>query len=710
MKSSLMHYHQEVEKEIKMEKKISSTADSLPLHEVQVQTLRANLNRLHSVFHTTIILSLLYYRLSRFLQEPVIPSKWPWILLFISEFIFSFIWFLTQAFRFRPAVRSTYPDRISSSSLPGIDVFICTADPTKEPTIQVMNTVLSAMSLDYPPEKLSVYLSDDSGSSLSLFSVKEAAIFAKSWIPFWNKYDIKTRCPEAYFKSSKSYDDTEHVDYDQFKLDRDEIKAASLLFSSSFSGLCHGLMSKYQNFVDRVQNESQNIATSQDRAPQVEMICENEGIPRLVYVSRERRPTYPHRFKAGALNSLLRVSGIISNAPHILVLDCDMYCNDPTSAKQAMCFYVDDPEISSSSSLAFVQFPQIFYNLSQNDIYDGQARSAFKTKWQGMDGLRGPVLSGTGFYLKRKALFDFECNDKDSSTTLSLLGEARYLASCAFENKSQWGDRIGFSYKCLLESTFTGYLLHCKGWKSAYCFPSKPNFLGCTTMNMKDAMVQTMKWCSGLFQVGFSKFSPLTYGMSRMSPLQSMCYAYFTLHPLYVVSFLIYGIIPQLYLVRGIPLFPKVSDPWFTVFVIVYMSSLCQHLVEVLISGGTIKTWWNEQRIWMIKSVTGSLFGFLDVVMKSVGVTKASFRLTNKVIDSDQQEKYEKGRFNFEGATIFMIPLFILVLWNLGCFILGLRRVFTDKSLEEMFGQVYISFLILVLSYPILEGIITRKT
>lgn len=28
-------------------------------------------------------------------------------------------------------------------------------------------------------------------------------------------------------------------------------------------------------------------------------------IPLLVYVSRERRPSYPHRFKAGALNALV---------------------------------------------------------------------------------------------------------------------------------------------------------------------------------------------------------------------------------------------------------------------------------------------------------------------------------------------------------------------------------------------------------------------
>ncbi|KAI3945224.1 hypothetical protein MKX01_034985 [Papaver californicum] len=269
-----------------------------------------------------------------------------------------------------------------------------------------------------------------------------------------------------------------------------------------------------------------------------------------------------------------------------------------------------------------------------------------------MDGLRGPVLSGTVFYMKRKALFGTPKQE---------------------------------------EGTFTGYLLHCEGRTSVYCFPSNPSFLGCATMNMKDATVQTMKWCSGLFQVGVSKFSPLTYGISRMSPLQSMCYAYFTLHPLYAISFLIMA---------------SSLNPWFAVFVIVYVSALCQHLVEVLISGGTIKTWWNEQRIWMIKSVKGSLFGCLDVVMKSIGATKTSFRLTNKVIDSDQQKKYDKGNFNFKGATIFMIPLFMLVIWNLGCFILGARRVYIDKSLEEMFGQVYISFSILVLGYPILEGII----
>lgn len=29
----------------------------------------------------------------------------------------------------------------------------------------------------------------------------------------------------------------------------------------------------------------------------------------------------------------------------------------------------------------------------------------FQEKWEGLDGLRGPILSGTGFYMKRDALY-----------------------------------------------------------------------------------------------------------------------------------------------------------------------------------------------------------------------------------------------------------------------------------------------------------------
>jgi len=68
----------------------------------------------------------------------------------------------------------------------------------------------------------------------------------------------------------------------------------------------------------------------------------------------------------------LRVSSTLSNAPYILVLDCDMYCNDSISARQSMCFHLD-PRISPT--LGWVQYPQKFYAVNETDVYDSEMKS-----------------------------------------------------------------------------------------------------------------------------------------------------------------------------------------------------------------------------------------------------------------------------------------------------------------------------------------------
>ncbi|KAK2972974.1 hypothetical protein RJ640_022031 [Escallonia rubra] len=654
------------------------------LHNCTVEQPRATINRVHIFFHFVAIVTLLYYRISHVFQAEEYVPVFAWWLMTSSELILTFIWILTQAFRWRPVSRTVNPENLPGElELPGVDVFICTADPEKEPVIDVMNTVLSAMALDYPSNKLAVYLSDDGGAASTLYAVKEASSFAKSWIPFCRKYGIKTRTPELYFSSFGDDD--------------------RLLWSDEFMAEEETIKSTYELFKKNVEKAGVKDSAVHDRPPCIE----------------------------------LRVSSIISNNPYILVLDCDMYCNDPTSAQQAMCFHLE-PQVSSS--LAYVQFPQIFYNVSKNDIYDGQARAAFKTKYQGMDGVSGTVCAGTGYYMKKKALYvspnqegyevlhelqktfgmsstliaSLKGNNADNVNggevlSATVLQEASILASCTFEENTKWGNEIGYSYESLLESTFTGYRLHTNGWKSVYLYPKRSCFLGCTTIDMKDALVQLIKWSSGCFKIGLSRFSPLTYGMPRMSVLQSLCYGSLTFFPLLSVSCVIYGTVPQLCFLNGIALYPKVSDPWFAVFVIVYLSSFGQHLYEVFSSGGSFTTCWNEQRIWMIRTVTACLFGCLDVLLKWLGITKASFRLTNKAIDREKLKKYEKGIFDFQGAKMFMIPLTLLVVLNMICFIGGATRVVHNRNIEEMFGQFFLSSFIFVLSYPVLKGMIPGK-
>lgn len=93
--------------------------------------------------------------------------------------------------------------------LPGVDIFVCTADPVIEPPAMVISTVLSVLAYDYPTEKLAVYLSDDAGSELTYYALLEASLFAKHWLPFCRKFKVQPTSPAAYFKSFSE----SHVDH-----------------------------------------------------------------------------------------------------------------------------------------------------------------------------------------------------------------------------------------------------------------------------------------------------------------------------------------------------------------------------------------------------------------------------------------------------------------------------------------------------------------
>ncbi|KAK7277128.1 hypothetical protein RIF29_18278 [Crotalaria pallida] len=686
------------------------------LHTETVQSFLF-LSRLHILSHLVVVLALFYYRLIHDTNTPTLP----WIFLTIAELLLAVLWFFNQAFRWHPVSRSVMVEKLpDDAKLPGLDIFICTLDPEKEPTVEVMETVISAIAMDYPASKFAVYLSDDGGCPVTLYGIKEASEFAKVWVPFCNKYGIKSRTPKVFFSSLG--EDEQLIRTDEFRAEQEEIKAK---------------YEKMQKNIEKFSSDPQNLRIVSDRPARIEIINDQPETPLVVYVSRERRPSLPHKFKGGALNTLFRVSGLISNGPYVLAVDCDMFCNDPSSAKQAMCFFLD-PE--SSKYIAFVQFPQMFHNLSKKDIYDNQSRTAFKTMWQGMDGLRGPGLSGSGNYLNRSALLFGGPNEKDDylhdaqnyfgkSTMFieslkairgqqtvknnisrdAILREAQVLASCSYENNTKWGTEVGFSYGILLESTITGYLLHSRGWKSAYLYPKTPCFLGCAPTDIKEGMLQLVKWLSELCLLGVSKYSPFTYGFSRMSFFHALTYCFLASSSLYSIVFILYGIVPQVCFLKGIPVFPKVSDPWFAVFAFLYVATQIQHLIEVLSGGGSVTMWWDEQRIWILKSVA-SFFAITEAIKKWFGLNKKKFALSNKAIDKENLKKYEQGKFNFQGAALYMSPMVVLLIVNVVCFFGGLWRLLKVKDFEEMFGQLFLLSYVIVLSYPIIEAIVTMKS
>ena len=118
--------------------------------------------------------------------------------------------------------------------------------------------------------------------------------------------------------------------------------------------------------------------------------------------------------------------------------------------------------------------------------------------------------------------------------------------------------QIGFLYNSVLEDYFTGFILHCKGWNSIYYNPPRPAFLGIATSNLNDTLVQGRRWYCGLLQITLSRFCPPIYGLLRMSFLESMCYSHLALLPFASFSLWCLATIPQLCLLNGIPIYPKV--------------------------------------------------------------------------------------------------------------------------------------------------------
>lgn len=371
-------------------------------------------------YRTVIIMRLIilglffHYRIT----NPVDSAYGLWLTSVICEIWFAVSWVLDQFPKWQPVNRETYIDRLSEryeregepSQLAAVDFFVSTVDPLKEPPLITANTVLSILAVDYPVEKVSCYVSDDGAAMLTFESLVETSEFARKWIPFCKKFAIEPRAPEFYF--SQKFDYLKDKVQPSFVKERRAMKRDYEEYKVRINAL-----------VAKAQKTPEEGWTMQDGTPwpgnnprdhpgMIQVFLGHSGahdiegneLPRLVYVSREKRPGYPHHKKAGAENALVRVSAILTNAPFILNLDCDHYVNNSQALREAMCFLMD-PQVNRD--LCYVQFPQRFDGIDRHDRYANRNTVFFDINMKGLDGIQGPVYVGTGCIFNRQALYGY---------------------------------------------------------------------------------------------------------------------------------------------------------------------------------------------------------------------------------------------------------------------------------------------------------------
>ncbi|KAJ0104749.1 hypothetical protein Patl1_17489 [Pistacia atlantica] len=701
-----------------------SSSQALPLHTLH-PLRRTFFNRVFASVYTCAILALVYHHVLTLFNCRNVAFFSVTLSILLSDLVLAFMWVASQSFHMRPVHRKEYPENLEKimkpSDFPALDVFICTADPYKEPPINVVNTALSVMAYDYPTEKVSVYVSDDGGSALTLFAFMEAAKFASHWLPFCREKNIMVRSPEVYFSTSNH----------SWCSETEKIKA---LYESMKSRVEHVV--ETGNVSDEyVSGDEEREAfskwtdgfTRQDHPTVIQVFLENikdrditgHLLPNLIYVSRQKSKTSRHNFKAGALNTLLRVSAVMTNAPIVLTLDCDMYSNDPKTPLRVLCYVCDS---AARSDLSYVQFPQCFRGLNKNDIYASEIKRVFEINPLGMDGLKGPDYLGTGTFFCRRAFFG------DPSTFMSpeipqlhpnhavdkplkspsILSLAHQVAGCNYENQTNWGSKMGFRYGSLVEDYYTGYWMHCEGWRSIYCHPERPAFYGDAPIALVDLINQYKRWVIGLLEVTFSKYSTLTFGIRRIG-LMGLSYTHYSCWPFWAIPITVYAFLPQLALLKGVSIFPKVSEPWFLLYSFLFIGAYAKEWLEFILEGSTFRKWWNDQRIWMIRGLTCFLFGSIEYLLQSFGISASGFNVTSKVLDDEQSKRYEQEIFEFGVPSPMFVTLATSAIINLFSFFKGFLDIISGNNMEGLFLQMFLAGFLMVNCLPVYEAMFLRS-
>ncbi|XP_057721719.1 cellulose synthase-like protein D5 [Arachis stenosperma] len=797
------------------------------------------------------------------IRHPNREAMWLWGMSITCELWFAFSWLLDQLPKLCPVNRvtdlSVLKERFESpnlrnpkgrSDLPGIDVFVSTADPEKEPPLVTANTILSILAVDYPVEKIACYLSDDGGALLTFEALAETASFARIWVPFCRKHSIEPRNPEAYFGQKRDFlknkvrldfvRERRRVkrEYDEFKVRINSLPESIRRRSDAYNAHEELRAKKKQSEAgitasepikvpkatwmsdgaywpgtwasaepDHSRGDHEGIIQAMLAPPNAEEEFGSEAdaenlidttgvdirLPMLVYVSREKRPGYDHNKKAGAMNALVRTSAIMSNGPFILNLDCDHYIYNSLALREGMCFMLD----RGGDRICYVQFPQRFEGIDPSDRYANHNTVFFDVSMRALDGLQGPMYVGTGCIFRRTALYGFSppratehhgwfgrrkiklflrkpkkskkeddevavaINDDDAdietlllpkrfgnSTSLAAsipvaeyqgrllqdlqgkgthgrpagslavprepldaatVAEAISVISCFYEDKTEWGKRVGWIYGSVTEDVVTGYRMHNRGWRSVYCVTKRDAFRGTAPINLTDRLHQVLRWATGSVEIFFSKNNALL-ASPRMKFLQRVAYFNVGMYPFTSMFLIVYCFLPAISLFTGKFIVQSLSAT-FLVFLLGITITLCLlALLEIKWSGITLHDWWRNEQFWLIGGTSAHPAAVLQGLLKVIAGVDISFTLTSKSATPEDGDE-EFADLYVVKWSFLMVPPITIMMVNMIAIAVGVARTIYSPfpQWSKLVGGVFFSFWVLCHLFPFAKGLMGRR-
>ncbi|KAL5099905.1 hypothetical protein RYX36_004232 [Vicia faba] len=798
--------------------------------------------------------------------NPNEDAIWLWGMSLVCEIWFAISWLLDQFPKLFPLNRVADLDVLKEkfetpsphnptgkSDLPGVDIFVSTADPEKEPPLVTANTILSILAADYPVEKLSCYVSDDGGSLLTFEAMAEATSFANLWVPFCRKHDIEPRNPESYFSLKR--DPYKNKIRSDFVRDRRRVKREYDEFKVRINGLPESIRRRSDAFnagedvkalrlwkeaandepienlkitrttrmtdgtdwpgtwttpaPDHSRGDHSSIIQIMSKPPSNEPLIGTASdsntmdltevdirLPMLVYVSREKRPGYDHNKKAGAMNALVRASAVMSNGAFILNLDCDHYIYNSEALREGMCHMMD----RDGERICYVQFPQRFEGIDPSDRYANHNTVFFDVNMRALDGLQGPFYVGTGCLFRRTALYGFDpprlqeeaaegagwfgSKKKKSATVASVsevdsledqslrsggsiddeemnialipkkfgnsslfvesirvaefqgrpladhpsvkngrqpgalilprdllnaatVSEAIDVISCWYEDKTEWGDRVGWIYGSVTEDVVTGYRMHNRGWRSVYCVTKRDAFRGSAPINLTDRLHQVLRWATGSVEIFFSRNNGLLAN-SKLQFLQRVAYLNVAIYPFTSFFLIVYCFLPALSLFTGQFIVQSLQVEFLVYLMGIMVTLIVLAVLEIKWSGIELVDWWRNEQFWMIGGTSAHLVAVLQGLLKVIAGIEISFTLTSKSSGDDEDDYADLHVIKW--SSLMIPPLTIIMVNIIAVAVAVSKTIYSeDRKWSSLLGGIFFSFWVLSHLYPFAKGLMGKR-
>ena len=119
--------------------------------------------------------------------------------------------------------------------------------------------------------------------------------------------------------------------------------------------------------------------------------------------------------------------------------------------------------------------------------------------------------------------------------------------------------QLGWRYGSMTEDVLTGLSIHRRGWRSVYCTPDPPAFLGCGSDGGSSVMTQQKRWATGLLEILLSKNCPIFATLfGKLQLRQCLVYLYMFLWGLRSIPELCYATLPAYCIITNSSFLPKV--------------------------------------------------------------------------------------------------------------------------------------------------------